>query len=206
MTRPLHEKQLLRDESGMAATEFGLIIIPLTAVLLASFDLGYQSYVQSVMQGALYDVARRAAVENPVFSEDGDTIEEQIEEAIETRVNGIARDATYTINQSNYFDFSSVGNPEKLMTDNNGNGEYDADDDDCFEDMNGNGEYDTDAGQDGIGGANDVSYYDVTVTMPRLVPVGGFYGVSDDYVIHAQAAIRNQPYDDQPTPAILCSV
>lgn len=203
--RPLL-RRLRRDSDGMALTEFGLILVPLMVVLLGAFDLGYQSYVRSVMQGALYEVARRAAVESPQFSQSGASVEEQIAAAIEERIDGIARNATYTIEQTNYFEFTGIGNPEKLMTDNNDNGQYDAGDDDCFEDLNGNGQYDTNAGRSGLGGADDVVFYEVTVTMPRLLPVTSLYGVPDHYTISAQAAIRNQPYADQATPAVECGV
>lgn len=199
--------RLSRDTRGMALTEFGLILLPLMVVLLGAFDLGYQSYVRSVMQGALNEVARKAAVENPDFSgQSGNSVEEQIAAAIEERINGIARNGTYTIEQTNFFEFSGVGNPERLMTDNNGNGQYDAGDDDCFEDLNDNGQYDTNAGRSGLGGADDVVFYEVTVSMPRLLPVTGLYGVPDTYTIKAQAAIRNQPFAIQQVPAVECGI
>ncbi len=195
-------RRLRRDSHGMALTEFGLILVPLMVVLLGAFDLGYQSYVRSVLQGVLNDVARTATVENPVFAYAGDTTEERIATAIEERVNGIARGASYTIEQSNFYEFSGVGNAEKLVTDVNGNGAYDPGD--CWEDNNGNGRFDTNAGRSGRGGADDVVYYDVTLTMPRLLPVSSLYGVPDNYTINARAAIRNQPFADQSIPATEC--
>lgn len=193
-----------RDERGMAATEFGLLVVPLMIVLLGAFDLGYQSYVRAQLQGVLNDVARTAVVESPDFSGfSGSTTEERIENAIESRVNDIARNATYTIEQTNFYEFSGVGNAEKLLTDNNGNGEYDAGD--CFEDINRNGSFDTNAGASGQGGADDVVYYEVTLSMPRIVPVTKLIGVPDNYTISARAAVRNQPYDDQAVPPTVCA-
>lgn len=201
---PIHHK-LGRDESGMAATEFGLLVVPLMIVLLGAFDLGYQSYVRAQLQGVLNDVARTATVEAPDFSSyAGTTTEERIENAIKDRVNTIARSATYTINQTNFYEFSGVGNAEKLLTDVNGNGQYDAADGDCFEDINSNGAFDLSAGASGQGGADDVVYYDVTVTMPRIVPVTTLIGVPANYTINARAAVRNQPYADQAVPPTVC--
>ena len=108
------------------------------------------------------------------------------------------------IAQSNFYDFSGIGNPEKLMTDVNENGQYDESDGDCFADLDEDGEYDTDTGRDGIGGANDVVFYEATLTMPRLVPLHGFLGVSPEYNLRADTAIRNQPYEAQRTPPVVC--
>ncbi|QLC21527.1 pilus assembly protein [Parasphingopyxis sp. CP4] len=200
-----HIRKLRSDDRGIAATEFGLIVVPLMVILLGAFDIGYQSYVRAQLQGVLNDVARTAVVESPDFSGyAGTSTEERIENAIQERVNGIARNATYTITQTNFYEFSGVGNAEKLLTDNNTNGEYDAVDGDCFEDINNNGAFDLDAGDTGQGGADDVVYYEVTITMPRIVPVMGLIGVPDNYAITAQAAVRNQPFEDQVVPPTVC--
>ncbi|WP_299327854.1 TadE/TadG family type IV pilus assembly protein [Parasphingopyxis sp.] len=196
-------RRLSRDERGMAATEFGLLVVPLMIVLLGAFDLGYQSYVRAQLQGVLNDVARTAVVETPDFSGyAGSTTEERIENAIKDRVNNIARNATFTIEQTSFYEFSGVGNAEKLLTDHNDNGEYDAGD--CFEDINRNGAFDVDAGAAGQGGADDVVFYEVTVTMPRIVPMASLIGISDNYTINARTAVRNQPYDDQNPPPTVC--
>lgn len=197
-------RRFVHDERGMAATEFGLLVVPLMIVLLGAFDLGYQSYVRAQLQGVLNDVARTAVVESPDFSAyAGSTTEERIENAIEERVNDIARNATYTIEQTSFYEFSGVGNAEKLLTDNNGNGEYDTGD--CFEDINSNGTFDTDAGASGQGGADDVVFYEVTISMPRIVPMTDLIGMPANYTINARAAVRNQPYDDQAVPPTVCT-
>lgn len=197
-------RRFARDERGMAATEFGLLVVPLMIVLLGAFDLGYQSYVRAQLQGVLNDVARTAVVENPDFSAySGATTEERIENAIKERVNDIARNATYTIEQTSFYEFSGVGNAEKLLTDVNGNDQYDPGD--CFEDINGNGSFDLDAGATGQGGADDVVFYEVTVSMPRIVPMANLIGMPANYTINARAAVRNQPYDDQAVPPTVCT-
>ncbi|MGJ8537569.1 MAG: TadE/TadG family type IV pilus assembly protein [Parasphingopyxis sp.] len=197
-------RRLARDDRGIAAVEFGIIVVPLMIVLLGALDLGYQSYVRAQLQGVLNDVARTATVENPNFSGyTGASIEDRIENAIEERVNNIARRATYTVEQSSFYEFSGVGNAEKLLTDYNGNGSYDAGD--CFEDINNNGTFDTDAGDAGRGGADDVVYYEVTVSMPRLVPVATLIGVPQNYTITARTAVRNQPFADQAIPPTVCA-
>jgi hypothetical protein len=157
-----------------------------------------------VLQGALNDAARRAAVEDPAFVAAGDTLEERVANLIIGQVEPLTPDAEIQIDQSNFFDFTGIGNPEKLMTDVNSNGQYDEADGDCFADLDEDGEYDTDTGREGIGGANDVVFYEATLTMPRLVPLHGFLGIAPNYNLRAETAIRNQPYETQRTPPVVC--
>ena len=199
-------KRLRRDEQGATIVEFAMIAGPMLLLLLGGLDLGYQSYVRSTMQGALNDAARTAAVENPIIGVEGNTVEEQVENLIKNTVSGVAPNATIAVTQKSYFDFSDIGNPEKLMTDNNGNGLYDDDDGDCFEDANGNGTYDMDAGADGIGGADDVVLYTATISAPRLMPIDAFLPMLGDKINYTlETAVRNQPYDAQATAAVICA-
>jgi len=197
--------QLRNDDSGATIVEFALLLMPMCLLLIGGFDLGYQSYIRTVMQGALNDAARRAAVESPQFSTSGNDLEEKIETYIAKAVDSVAVDPVITVTQQSYFEFSQVGKPETLMTDVNDNGEFDAEDGDCWEDANGNGEYDMDAGASGKGNANDVVFYTADITVPRLFPIDAFLPVSGDIVMTLETAIRNQPYDNQPVPAVVCA-
>lgn len=198
-------RNVWRDERGATIVEFAFIALPMVLLLLGGLELAYQAYARTVLQGALNDAARRAAVENPVFTGGGSTIEEQVENEIKRQVGTVAVNSTITVDMDSYFDFSSIGNPEKLMTDNNGNGQYDAADNDCWEDLNGNGSYDTDAGSAGRGGSNDVVFYTASVVMPELFPVSKFFGTDPTVDMTLKAAVRNQPYGTQATPAVLCA-
>jgi hypothetical protein len=195
---------IARDARGATVVEFAIIAPVLVLMLVGGFDLAHQSYIRSILQGALNDAARRAAVEDPQFEAAGDRLEERVQAVVKAQVDPITPDATITVTQSNYFDFSDIGNPEKLMTDVDGDGQYDETDGDCFADLNENGEYDTDTGRDGIGGANDVVFYEATLSMPRLVPLHNFLSISENYSLGASTAIRNQPYATQQTPPVIC--
>lgn len=207
MSKPLQRgmrrlRRLGRDTRGVTLVEFAIIIGPLCVLLLGGLDLGYQSYLRSVLQGALNDVSRAGSMEAPDFDCTGDTMPDRVRCALENRTNVIARGATYEIVTRNFYDFSGVGRSEKLITDHANNGVYD--EGDCWEDLNGNGEFDRNAGREGLGGADDVVFYEVTVTMPRLFPMAGLLGASDEYNITARSAIRNQPYARQRVPATVC--
>lgn len=199
-------RRFVRDEQGATIVEFAIIALPMCTLLMGGLDLGYQSYVRSTMQGALNDAARKAAVRDPSFTTEGDTVEEKVENYILNVTNKVAVNAEIDVTMQSYFDFSDIGNPEKLMTDNNGNGQYDDDDGDCYEDANGNGEYDTDAGSDGIGGADDVVLYTATISAPRLMPIHAFLPTLGETIeFTLETAVRNQPYDAQATAAVICA-
>lgn len=206
MTRRVrdHLRIFAADDRGVTIIEFAIVAPVLVLLLVGGFDLAHQSYVRSVLQGALNDAARRAAVEDPAFVAAGDTLEERVAALIIGQVAPITPKAEIVIEQRNFYDFSGIGNPEKLMTDVNENGQYDESDGDCFADLDEDGEYDIDTGREGVGGANDVVFYEATLTMPRLVPLHGFLGVAPEYNLRAETAIRNQPYEAQRTPPVVC--
>lgn len=198
---------LARDTEGVTVVEFAFILIPLCMLLLGGLDVAYQSYVRAVLQGALDDVTRAASMESPTFECTTGTVQEKIKCSIENRVNDIARNATYELEVTNFYNFSGIGRSEKLITDHNGNGQYDAGD--CwqnldYEEEGSNPEFDLDAGRDGVGGADDVVFYEMKLTMPRLFPVGAPLGLSGNYSITARAAVRNQPYARQKVPPTVC--
>ena len=189
-------------ESGATLVEFAIILTPMLIVLLGGVDVGYQAYLKSMLQGALYDVARSGSMEAPSLNCDGDTVEQRIDCALRERADIVARGATYEIEMSNFFDFSTVGRSERLVTDYNRNGRYDTGD--CFVDLNHNGLFNLSAGRAGVGGADDVVFYRVTLTMPRLLPVPDMLPFPPNYEITAETAIRNQPYARQATPPTIC--
>jgi Flp pilus assembly pilin Flp len=198
----IHSGALKKDKRGAAALEFALVAPVLILTIMGGMDLGYEAYARSVLQGALNDVARAGSLEGPELNCTGTTTEAQIACAVKKRSNAVARKATYDFEIKSYYEFSGVGRGEKLVTDYNNNGQYNAGD--CFQDMNGNQAFDSVAGREGIGGADDVVFYDVTLTMPRLLPVSSLMGWSSEYEIRGTTAIRNQPYTRQATPPTVC--
>ena len=199
-------RRLGRDQRGATIVEFAVIAMPMCVLLMGGLELGYNSYVRSTLQGALHDAARVAAVENPILATEGDTVEEQVANMIKETVAHVAPNAVVDVDQKSYFEFSSIGEPEKLMTDNNGNGKYDASDEDCFEDANGNGTFDPDSGKSGTnGGADDVVLYTAKVSAPRILPLDRLVpGISEKVEYTLRAAVRNQPYGQQPTAPVIC--
>lgn len=195
-------RSLARDEAGATIVEFALVLAPLLAVVLGFTELAYQSYVRSILQGVLNDVARIAAVENPKLGVVSDPLQARIETRVKERLTPLVKSGTYEFDVRNYKDFASVGKPEALVTDVNGNGSYDPGD--CWEDSNPNRTFDLDGSRSGVGGADDVVIYRVTLTAPELLPVAPIVGGDGRFNARAATTVRIQPYDDQRRPEVVC--
>jgi Flp pilus assembly protein TadG len=177
-------KRLARDTRGATIVEFAAVAPVMVLTLLGLFDLGYKSYVASVLQGALHDAARMATV--------GDKTPAQIDAALNSRLRAFSRNASIVITKKAYADFATVKVAEKITSDTNPINQYNSTD--CYEDYNGNGVYDLDRGKAGLGSSEDIVNYDVTITYPRLFPLTKLMGLSANDSLHASTVLRNQPY------------
>jgi Flp pilus assembly protein TadG len=197
--RPI--RTLLRAREGATVVEFALILLPFMTLIMGSLDLGYQVYLRALTTGAVERAARRATV--------GGLTSAQITDAITEEVRTILPSPERTdpdavkVFKTNYYNFSSVGGGERITGDTAPVGTYNSTD--CYEDRNNNGRYDATAGgADGLGAADDIVYYNVTVTITRLFPVVALFGASPTMTIGTKTLIRNQPYGQQ-TVLIRCS-
>ncbi|WHO40651.1 pilus assembly protein [Sphingobium sp. AP49] len=188
--------QRLRDNArGATLMEFGLIATPLCLFIMGIGDLGYQSYLRAVTQGVLDRAGRAASV--------GTLNSTQIDAYIDAQMQAInTKNGTTSVIKKSYYNFSRVGKAEKITSDTAPLGTYNSGD--CFEDSNGNGTYDAEGGVTGLGGADDIVFYQVTVSMPRLFPMAKLLGWSTTQSATANATIRNQPWSNQATPATIC--
>jgi Flp pilus assembly protein TadG len=177
-------RRLGRDERGVTIVEFALVAPVLLLLLLGLFDLGYRTYASSVLQGALHDAARMATV--------GGFSMAQIDARVKTRLSNFATRSTVTTEAASYYEFSGVSQPEKIVSDTAPVGSYNPGD--CFEDVNGNNAYNTDRGRGGTGNADDIVRYSVTITFPRILPMGSLMGWGNSQTLTANTVLRNQPY------------
>lgn len=189
-------RALAADAQGATLVEFGLVAMPLSIIIMGIADMGYQSYLNAVTKGVL-DRAARAASVGAMTSTQLDSFVDQEMVAI------VSKQATITKVKKSYYNFSRIGKPEKILTDTAPIGTYNSGD--CFEDINNNGTYDTDTGATGLGGADDVVYYQVSVSMPRLFPMAKLLGWPDNQTASASAIIRNQPWTNQTSPPKVCT-
>ena len=121
---------------------------------------------------------------------------------IDTEVRGVlsknvrSDPGAVVITPQSYSNFSAVGGGERITGDTAPVGSYNSTD--CYEDRNGNGRYDaTNGGGDNLGTADDIIYYTVSVTVPRLFPIWRVIGWGDNVTATAKTLIRTQPYGAQ---------
>lgn len=182
-----HFRKLRRlggDEDGAALVEFAAILPALCVVLLAIFDMGYRSYATSVMQGALHEAARMATV--------GGVTPTQIDTRVRSRLSNFTRNGTVTITTQSYQAYSQVAQPEPFTVDtaplNTANSG------DCWKDYNPNGSRDLDRGAGGVGNADDVVLYTVSMVVPKMFPIDRFLGWAHNDTITQTTVLTNQPY------------
>ena len=177
-------RRLRRDSKAVTIVEFAMVAPVMLLLLLGLFDLGYRAYDSSVLQGSLHDAARMATV--------GGFSMTQIDARVKTRLSNFATRSTVTTAAASYYEFSGVSQPEKIVGDTVPLNSYNPGD--CFEDVNGNNAYDTDRGRGGTGNADDIVRYRVTITFPRIFPLGYLLGWPPSQTLTQETVLRNQPY------------
>lgn len=203
MTRiPATRRSLRSDQRGATLVEFAIIAPTLLLMIIGLLDLGHSIYYNSIIQGALQDAARLATV--------GDKTQAQIDAFVATRVQGLSRNPTIVITKKSYTDYTGVKKAEKIVTDTAPIGVYNAKTattpGDCHEDVVDNGIFDTDRGKSGLGGADDVIFYEVAVTYDRVLPMFGMLGYSNRPTIKVNTVLKNQPYAAQVKGApVICA-
>lgn len=189
-------RSLRQDQKGATLVEFALVLTPLLISIMGLLELGYQAYVEALLQGALQTAARDASIASKTPT--------QIQEQVYQALNPLVRRENVTTTVRSYYNYSRIGKPEKLVTDYNGNGRYDAGD--CFEDANDNNAYDTaaSAGRQSGGNADEIVAYTIEVSYPRILPTARLVGLSDNGTASGTTMLRNQPFARNVTIRTVC--
>ncbi|MEP2102346.1 MAG: TadE family protein [Parasphingorhabdus sp.] len=189
------ESLFCKDEEGATLMEFGLVVGPLMMILLGVTDLGYQGYLDTLAKSKLHEISRQASTGALTVTQ----IEQKVEEELKPL---LLKGVEPKVFVKSYFDFTSIGKPEKLLTDDNGDGNLDPGD--CYLDGNRNGEFDVNFGNSGTGGPDDIVSYTIEIESPRLFPLAKMFGWSETMKTTNTTAVRNQPYGDQTDVPEIC--
>lgn len=181
-------KRLARDERGVTIIEFAFAFPVLAVILMALFDLGFQVYAQSILQGAVQEAARNSTLEGS----DPTTLDTAVRDNVQEVIPG----ANLTFTRTNYANFEDIGMAE-AFTDTEGAEDGICNNGEPFEDVNGNGTWDADRGADGAGGARDAVLLTATASFERVFPFHEYAGLSKDITITGVTVLRNQPFGEQ---------
>lgn len=187
-------KALIADRSGVTVVEFALISPVLLVLLMGTYDVAYQLYASSILQGAIQKAGRDSTIEGASAST------ATIDQKVADTVRYVVPNATISFARKSYTNFGNVAKPEDF-TDQNNNGTCDFGE--AYEDANGNGSWDTDRGKNGQGGSKDAVLYTVTVTYPRPLAVAPMMGMSKTITLKTETVLRNQPFGLQDTSKLV---
>lgn len=185
------KRHILGDKRGVTAVEFGLLALPLFVLIMGSIELGVKMFAQAQLEGVLRSAARMAVTgDEATNGKDGAKIDAFVK-ASAPIVNG----AKIDIVKESYDRYDQVRKPEKKDS-NRTTAPY------CFEDVNGNKKWDVNPSRTGLGGADDIINYKVTVEYPALFPlVTNVVTKQSTMKLMSQTTLRNEPFGgaaDQP--------
>lgn len=184
----LRRISLRRDERGVAAVDFAIVLPIFLSLVAGMFETGYFLYNRSQLEGAVAKAARDGSLEANVNG--GATA---IDQYVRELMAIAAKDATLTFTRQSFSKFGKVSQLEKF-TDLNANGS--CDNNEPYEDVNNSSTRDN-GGKSGSGGAKDVVVYEVTMKYDRLFPVDKLFDMDRKATIVARTLVANQPYDAQ---------
>jgi Flp pilus assembly protein TadG len=188
--RRIGRRHVLRDTRGVSAVEFGMTAPILFLAVFGTLQVAQGFYVRTVLTGAVNAAARKSSLQS------GQTSTTTLDTLVSQMIKYVMPTANVTFTRRNYAEFTAVGTPEDF-TDTNNNGKYDPTE--CFVDMNGNNTWDDDMGKSGLGGANDVVVYTVTVSYQQWFGFAKMFGLPEYQTIPQTTILKNQPFATQST-------
>lgn len=184
-------RTLKRDDAGAALVEFAFVAPVLILLIMGILDVGHRIYATAILQGSVQKAARDASLDDGAGN--AGTIDARVKNLM-LPVLQPEPISTFDFTRRNYSNFTDVSQPEDF-TDTNNDG--DCNNGEPYDDLNGNDSWDADRGATGQGNAKDAVLYTVRVTYPRLFPMAGLIGLSQEESIEASTVVRNQPFGEQ---------
>ena len=185
-------KTLRRDSGGIAAVEFAVILPAFLILLMGGFDLGHTLYMRTVVQGAVQKAARDSTLES-ASPQTIPVIDQKVREQIES----LNTSADIAITRRFYRTFSQAAAAQHEPI--TGDGDNLCEPGETYTDSNGNLVWDSDGGDEGQGGARDITIYTVRVSYPRMFPVARLIGLSENVTVEGKTVLQNQPFGRQGT-------
>jgi TadE-like protein len=183
----LHRPRISHDERGSTIVEFALVLVPLLTLITASWEMGRQVYVSSVVQGVVVQAARKSAMENATTSAVTTFVRAQLAE--------FAEPSAITLTMTNFRKFTGVNKAEVIDNDSTTTGTIGVlDIGECYIDSNNNNTRDMLQGDSGIGSADDAMRVSISVQAKRLTPIGEWIGFGETYNIERTTFVQIEPF------------
>lgn len=182
----------LGDARGVTIVEFAMVLPVLLLLLMGLFDITYNLYMVSTLQG----IVQKAARDSTLQSSDPAAADAALDAMVTNQVHALYPSATVTPTRRFYRTYAEAAAKQAEPwsdTDHDGT----CDHGEPFTDNNNNGVWDADGGNQGQGGAKDRTVYTVTVTYPHMFPIAKTMGWSNTVKLAATTVLANQPYADQ---------
>lgn len=178
-------QRLKADRRGVSAVEFAILAIPLFVLIMGGIELGFMMFNKARLGGVLQQAARMAATGNTETNGlNGEKIDAMVKQQLK-----VTSDAKVEVDPSYYDSFDQVRKPEEKDSASDAP-PY------CWTDVNGNRRWDMDPKRAGLGGANDILNYKVTVTYPVLFPLLTKTLTSSSTIeLTGQAALQSEPFE-----------
>lgn len=157
-------------------------------MLMGLIDISQMVYGQSVLNGAVQEAARSSSLEN------GDTA--AADQLVRRIVSRVLANPTIASERNSYLDFTDIGRSERW---NDTDGDNQCNNSESYTDENGNGQWDAEIGLDGNGGAGDVIVYTVSVTYTPAVKVPFMPNDWGPTLLSSSTLRKNQPFATQRT-------
>lgn len=180
--------RLLRDERGVTVAEFGMLAPVLVLTLMGLFDMAYNFYADTMVEGAVQNAARSSTIENNANNPAA------LDAAVTRAVRGVVPSASVTFERKAYTNYADVGQAEEY---NDTNNDGTCNNNEVFADVNGNGTWDADRSLDATTGARDAVVYVVSATYDRMFPIANLINLDQQVTVRAHTILRNQPFNMQ---------
>ncbi|MFN5759804.1 MAG: TadE/TadG family type IV pilus assembly protein [Sphingomonadaceae bacterium] len=175
-------------EQGAAALEFKLIMPIFLAISGGLLEFGYDSYLRAQLGGIVSDAARDITLESSADQ----TAQSALNASVSAAVRLIEPNAQLRFKIESFRRYASARDPAEPFVDANENGRCDKGE--SYEDLNGDRDYSANSAISGLGAADDVLVYTVTVSYNRLFGFMQAMGLARraDYTVTRMLKI--QPY------------
>lgn len=171
--------------------EFALITPVLLMLILGVFDIGHELYARSIVEGEMQKAARSSTLETATPARQA-ALDQHVREQI-LRVAGYGGNVEFT--RKAYLDYRAAQAKAEPFLDADHDGR--CNNGESYDDWNGNGTRDLEGARNSQGNARDAVIYTVRLTYPRLMPMAGLLGWSNEVAVSSSTVLRNQPYGDQ---------